>query len=184
MNMAELAAAAEAILFAAGDPLPIERLCVALSLQENEARSVLQYLKDRLDARESGLCLVFLEDKAQLCTRPAYADAVRLALETRKPSSLTQTALEVLSIVAYRQPVTKSFVEQIRGVDSGYTLSSLVDKGLIEEAGRLEVPGRPILYKTTDLFLRTFGISSLEELPPLPPDTAGQLPLPEETPAG
>jgi segregation and condensation protein B len=185
MNVAELSAAAEAILFAAGDPLPLERLCMALSLQESELHSVLLHLKDQLEERNSGLCLLFMDNKAQLCTRPAYAEAIRLALETRKPPSLTQTALEVLSIVAYRQPVTKSFVERIRGVDSGYTLSSLADKGLIEEAGRLEVPGRPILYKTTDLFLRTFGISSLEELPPLPPDTVGQLPLmPTEESAG
>jgi len=164
----ELEAKLEAILFAAGEPVPIARLCAGADAPRDEVEQVLQEMADRRRFERCGVLLVRIEDAWQLCTAPEYADCIRCALETRKAPALTGTALEVLSVVAYRQPVTRSYIEQVRGVDSAYTVGSLVEKGLIEECGRMEVPGRPILYRTTDVFLRTFGISSLSELPALP----------------
>jgi len=125
-------------------------------------------LMDRYLYEQRGIRIVALEDKFQMCSESRFAPAVRKAIETRKPPALTQTAIEVLSIIAYSQPVTKSYVEKIRGVDSSYTVNSLAEKGIIEECGRLDAPGRPALYRTTDQFLRIFGISSLDELPALP----------------
>ena len=113
-------------------------------------------------------------DKVQLCSRPVHAPAIRRALETRRPPSLSAAALEVLTVVAYRQPVTRAYIEQLRGVDSGGTISGLVEKGLIEEVGRLDVPGRPVVFGTTDTFLRTFGITSLKQLPDLPELVEGE----------
>ena len=125
-------------------------------------------LESLYDFENRGIMLLRLEDKLQLCSRPLYADAARRVTESRKPPSLSAAALEVLTIVAYRQPVTRAFIDQLRGVDSGGTVAGLVEKGLIEEAGRLDVPGRPMLFRTTEAFLRTFGLSGLEELPALP----------------
>ncbi|MBR6739944.1 MAG: SMC-Scp complex subunit ScpB [Clostridia bacterium] len=168
MTKNECLAALEAVLFASGEPIEIERLCLALESDQTVVCGLLNELGDSLEAEQRGLRLVYLENKVQLCTKQDYADVIRTALETRKTPMLSNTAMEVLAIVAYRQPVTKSYIEQVRGVDSAYTVGSLCDKGLIEEAGRLEVPGRPILYKTTDNFLRVFGFSSIKELSPLP----------------
>ena len=176
MDFQRAVAAAEAALFAAGDPVSIDRLCSALGVGKDEMKAILTALDARLDSDEGGLKLVRQEDRYQLCTKSEYADCVRAVLETRKAPALSPSALEALSIIAYRQPVTKAYIEQVRGVDSSYTVSSLAEKGFIEECGRLEVPGRPILYKTTDAFLRVFGLSSLGELPPLP-EGDGQLPL-------
>ena len=159
--MTELEAGLEAVLFAAGDAVPVDRLAAALL----EAAAALENL---YDFENRGIMLLRLEDKLQLCSRPLYADAARRVTESRRPPSLSPAALEVLTIVAYRQPVTRAFIDQLRGVDSGGTVAGLVEKGLIEEAGRMDVPGRPILYRTTELFLRTFAISSLSELPALP----------------
>lgn len=158
----------EAILFASGEPISIERIAAVLAVNENEVREAVAFLIKKYQERDAGICIVQLENKLQMCSVVQYADYVRLALETRKPPQLTQPAAEVLAIVAYFQPVTKAYIEQVRGVDSGYTIGLLQDRGLIEASGRLAVPGRPVLYKTTDVFLRTFGISSLEELPALP----------------
>ena len=179
MEFYQCVAAAEAILFAAGEPVGIERIAMALEQTPSDAEEVLNALAARLESENSGLRLIRLNDKAQLCTRGDYAGCIRVALETRKAPALSQAALEVLAIVAYRQPVTRAYIEQVRGVDSAYTVSSLTEKGFLEEAGRLEVPGRPVLFRTTDQFLRVFGLSSLADLTPLPEEGAdGQLQLP------
>ena len=124
-------------------------------------------LSDGYDYDRRGIRLIRLEDSLQLCTRTEYADYIRRALETRKAPQLSQAALEVLAIIAYRQPVTKAYIEQVRGVDSSNTVNTLAEKGLIEECGRLDVPGRPMLFRTTDDFLRSFGLSGVADLPPL-----------------
>lgn len=172
--MNTLQASLEAILFAAGDAVPLLRLAQSAGATPEEVEAALSELADQYDFEQRGIMLVRMEDKAQLCSRPAYADAVRRAVESRKPPQLSAAALEVLTIVAYRQPVTRAYIEQLRGVDSGGTVASLVEKGLIAEAGRLDVPGRPVLFRTTDAFLRTFSISSLTELPELPELTEGE----------
>lgn len=166
--MTELEAGLEAVLFAAGDAVPVDRLAAALETSCEALLDAAEALENLYDFENRGIMLLRLEDKLQLCSRPLYAEAARRVTESRKPPSLSAAALEVLTVVAYRQPVTRAFIDQLRGVDSGGTVAGLVEKGLIEEAGRLDVPGRPILYKTTEMFLRTFGLSSLEELPELP----------------
>ena len=174
-----MVAAAEAILFASGEPVRCERIALALEIGSEETEEVLSALAAKLETENSGLRLVRLGEKAQLCTRGEYAACIRVALETRKPPALSQAAMEVLAIAAYRQPVTRAYIEQVRGVDSAYTVSSLVEKGFLEESGRLEVPGRPALFRTTDQFLRVFGLASLAELTPLPTEGEdGQLKLP------
>ncbi len=166
--MKPLNASIEAILFASGDAISISRLANALNISSDEVEYALNELSEHYNSQNSGLTLLRINDKAQLCSRPDYADVIRRAIENRKPPQLSPAALEVLTIIAYRQPVTRAYVEQLRGVDSGGTISNLIEKGFITEAGRLDVIGRPILYKTTDVFLRTFSISSLAELPELP----------------
>lgn len=179
MDFFQLVAAAEAILFASGEPVRCERIALALEIGSEETEEVLSALAAKLETENSGLRLVRLGEKAQLCTRGEYAACIRVALETRKPPALSQAAMEVLAIAAYRQPVTRAYIEQVRGVDSAYTVSSLVEKGFLEESGRLEVPGRPALFRTTDQFLRVFGLTSLAELTPLPTEGEdGQLKLP------
>ncbi len=167
-NHPELEALVEAILFASGDPISTERIAMAAEVELDACVEAIEALKDRYQYENRGLRIVKLEDKYQMCSESRFAPYIRRALETRKPPMLSQTAIEVLSIIAYSQPTTKSYVEKIRGVDSSYTVNSLAEKGIIEECGRLDAPGRPALYKTTDSFLRIFGISSLDELPKLP----------------
>ncbi|MGE4548837.1 MAG: SMC-Scp complex subunit ScpB [Intestinibacillus sp.] len=177
----------EAILFAAGDAVALERLENVLETDRDSVLRAVQALADRYDFERCGIMLARMENKVQLCSRPDYADYVRRATESRRPPSLSPASLEVLSIVAYRQPVTRAFIEQVRGVDSSGTVASLVEKGLIEEYGRLDVPGRPVLFRTTPAFLRTISISSLEELPSLPELTGTegeQLRLAFEEPTG
>ena len=175
MDTESLIPVLEAILFASGDPVSVERLEKALDTPADDILEALRTLQDRLAYDRAGIRLSQMEDAWQFTTAPEHAAAVRKALETRRPPSLSGAALEVLAIVAYRGPVTRAFVEKVRGVDSTYTVSSLCDRGILEEAGRLEVPGRPILYRLSAAALRILGISSLSELPPLPEDT----PLPE-----
>ena len=163
----ELECALEAVLFASGDSLSEGKLCAVLQTEKQALRTAAQNLSDYYDFNRRGLKLLRLDDRYQLASRADYAQMVRSALETRKPQNLTPAALEVLAIVAYKQPVTKIYIEQVRGVDSTYTLSRLVDKGLVEDCGRLDVPGRPILYQTTEVFLRSFGLSSVNQLPAL-----------------
>ena len=171
MELKQLQAAIEGILFAAGDPVPVERICLALEQDRDTVNSVCQNLADEYRYDRRGIRLVRLENSWQMCSAPEYADVIRQALESRKPPKLSQPALEVLAIVAYFQPVTRAYVEQVRGVDSSYTVGLLLERGLICEAGRLNVPGRPMQFRTTKDFLRAFGLSSLEELPELPSST-------------
>lgn len=168
MNVKQLQATLEAILFAVGEPIEISRLSQSLEVDEETLASVLENLSASLEERNSGLCLLRLDDKYQLCTKSDFASEIRKILEIKKNAPLSNAAFEVLAIIAYNQPVTKSFVEQIRGVDCSGVMASLCQKSLIEEKGRLDLPGRPLIYGTTPEFLRCFCISSLDELPSLP----------------
>ena len=168
MELKELSAALEAILFASGDPVPAARIAQVLGVDTAQVFEAADALAAELIERERGVRLLRLDADLQLCSAPEYAQAISHALETRKPPRLSPAALEVLAIVAYFQPVTRVYIDQIRGVDSSYTVGVLTERGLIEPAGRLEVPGRPTLYRTGDAFLRTMNISSLAELPTLP----------------
>lgn len=168
MELKELESALEGILFAAGEPVGVERLCLTLDIDRPTIDAVAQRLADHYSYERRGIRLLRLENSYQLCSAPEYADVIRKTLESRRPAKLSQPALEVLAIIAYYQPATRAYVDQIRGVDSSYTMSLLLERDLIEESGRLAVPGRPILYRTTKNFLRSFGLSSLEELPELP----------------
>lgn len=171
MELKELEGAIEGILFAAGDPIPTERICFVLEQDKETVDSVCQSLADRYSYERRGVRLLKLENSWQMCSAPEYADYIRKTLEGRKPAKLSQPALEVLSIIAYFQPVTRAYIEQVRGVDSSYTVGLLLERGLICEAGRLSVPGRPMQFKTTKTFLRAFGLSSLNDLPELPSAT-------------
>ena len=176
--MKEIASALEAILFAAGEPVDVKRLCLALELDQPTAEAVLRQLGDAYAFERRGIRLLRMEDSYQLCSAPEYADMIRRAFEIRKTAKLSQPALEVLAIIAYYQPTTRAYVDQIRGVDSSYTVGLLVERKLIEECGRLQVPGRPRLYRTTKNFLRSFHLTSLEDLPSLPGmESEGQLQL-------
>ena len=173
--------AAEAILFASGEPVHISRLCMALDTDRPRAEEALRRLGDYYAFERRGIRLVCMEDSYQLCSAPEYAEIIRKAFEIRKTAKLSQPALEVLAIVAYYQPVTRAQVDQIRGVDSAYTVGLLLDRKLIEECGRLQVPGRPRQYRTTQNFLRSFHIKTLDELPPLPGvEESGQMRMEEE----
>ena len=179
--MTQLESTLEAVLFAAGDAVPLNRLCAALETPREDILAAAGALETLYDLENRGLMLRRIGDRLQLCSRPMYAEAARRVTESRRAATLSPAALEVLTIVAYRQPVTRAFIDQLRGVDSGGTLAGLAEKQLIEEAGRLNVPGRPIQYKTTPDFLRTFGLSSLEELPPIDKIAFGEpIELPEE----
>ena len=181
LDLREAEAAVEAILFASGEPLGIDRICLALDLDRPTAEQVLQKLGDYYAFERRGIRLVCMEDSYQLCSSPDYADAIRKAFEIRKTARLSQPALEVLTIVAYYQPTTRAYVDQVRGVDSSYTMGLLLERGFIEECGRLQVPGRPRLYRTTKKFLRDFHLGSLEELPEMPGiETDGQLRMSED----
>lgn len=178
LEMKELEAAVEGILFASGEPVHIDRICLALDIDRLSAEQVLQRLSDYYAYERRGVRLIRMEDTWQMCSAPDYADIIRKAFEIRKSAKLSQPALEVLSIIAYYQPTTRAYVDQVRGVDSAYTVGLLLDRKLIEECGRLQVPGRPRLYRTTKNFLRAFHLTSLEDLPDLPGmEAEGQLRL-------
>ena len=181
MELEQLQRAIEAILFAAGERVEASRLAMALETDVKEIIAAADALADEMAFARRGIRILKLEKGYQMVSSGEMADYVTKALETRKPPKLSSSQLETLTIVAYYQPATKAMVEQIRGVDSSYSVGALLDKKLIEEAGRLNVPGRPILYRTTPDFLRTFGLSSLEELPPIDKISFGEpLELPEE----
>lgn len=172
MKASKIQSAVEAILFAAGEPVELQKIASVFEIEPELAERILYNLAAELDERNSGICLLRLGDKYQLSSRTEYAEIIRDFLELRKNTPLSQAAFEVLAVIAYNQPVTKSFVEQVRGVDCSGVITTLCQKKLIEERGRLDLPGRPLLYGTTPEFLRVFGISSLEELPPLPANDA------------
>lgn len=166
--MTQLESTLEAVLFAAGDAVSLDRLCAALETPREDILAAARALEALYALENRGLMLRRIGDRPQLCSRPMYAEAARRVTESRRAATLSPAALEVLTIVAYRQPVTRAFIDQLRGVDSGGTLAGLAEKQLIEEAGRLEVPGRPILYRTTGRFLQAFALESLDDLPALP----------------
>ena len=186
MELKDIESAIEGILFAAGEPVSAERICAALGADRATVDAVAQRLADYYSYERRGIRLLRLDGAYQLCSAPEYADAVRQTLETRKPAQLSQPALAVLAIIAYFQPATRADVDQVRGVDSTYTVALLLERGLIEECGRLAVPGRPIQYRTTRDFLRCFGLASLDELPELPNSSGedGQLTLEMQAAAG
>lgn len=174
MKVKECKAAVEAMLFAYAEPISTARLAEVLEVETEVCEGVLQSIRDDLMCEDRGLVLLQLEDRWQLSTKTEYGDYIKKALDTRRNTPLSPAALEVLAIIAYNQPVSRSFIEQVRGVDSSSTVQTLLQKGLIEEAGRLDLPGRPVSFQTTDVFLRTFGISRLSELPALHDDDYAQ----------
>ncbi len=168
MKLEYQVAALEAVLFAAGEPMETERIAEALGMTAEEIHAAAGALMTALEESGSGLQLLPLGESWQLTTRADFAEEIRAALEVKRNTPLSNAAMEALTIIAYNQPVTKGFVERVRGVDSGSVVNTLVERGLLEEAGRIEVPGRPVTYRTTAHFLRTFGMQSLADLPPLP----------------
>lgn len=166
--MLDLRSALEAVLFAAGDPVPAARLSLILAVSEEEIWQTAEELAGSYEKEGRGMRILRLNDKLQMCSAPEFASVITKVMEQRKPPMLSQSSLETLAIVAYYQPVTRAYIDQVRGVDSSYTVGTLTDLGLIEVCGRLDVPGRPSLFRTTDRFLRTMGVQKLEDLPPLP----------------
>ena len=168
MEKQEIFGAIEAILFASGTPVETERIVTALELDTATVESCIDELIKEYGAPEKGIRIIRLNKSLQMCTDKQYGNIVRKVMDMKKNTPLSQAAMEVLAVVAYNQPVTKAFVEQVRGVDCSGVIGSLCQKGLIEEKGRLELPGRPLLYGTTEHFLRCFSIETLEGLPKLP----------------
>ncbi len=183
MELEQLQRAIEAILFAAGERVEIARLAAVLETDEGDIIAATDAMAGEMAYGRRGIRILKLENGYQMVSSGEMADYVTKALETRKPPKLSSSQLETLTIIAYYQPATKAMVEQIRGVDSAYSVAALMNKKLIEEAGRLNVPGRPIQYRTTPDFLRTFGLSSLEELPPIDKISFGEPVVAEEAPA-
>lgn len=171
MERAKLKSTIEAILFACGTPVEAERIAQALEISTDYAADLCEELIREYADEESGIRIVRLSKSYQMCTREEYAEPIRTVMDIKRNSPLSQAAAEVLAVIAYNQPVTKAFVEQVRGVDCSGVISGLISRQLIEEKGRLELPGRPLVYGTTEHFLRCFNISSIEELPPLPDDS-------------
>lgn len=180
MEQIDLQRAIEAVLFAAGEPVDIARLSMTFEVDEADVIAAADALADEFAFNRRGVRILRLDKGYQMVSSGEMADYITKALETRKPPKLSSSQLEALTIIAYYQPATKAMVEQIRGVDSSYSISALLNKSLIEDAGRLNVPGRPILYRTTPDFLRTFGLSSLEELPEIDKVDLGEPVIPED----
>lgn len=172
MKFSERMAIVEAVLFACGEPIEAEKLAAAAEMEKETAERMVERLNDRYAEQGSAIVIGKLDDSYQMMTRPEFARYIKTAMETRRQTPLSPAAMEVLAIVAYNQPVTRGFVDQVRGVDSGGVVRSLVERDLLEEHGRLnDVPGRPIAYRTTDNFLRCFKLNSLEDLPVIPNST-------------
>ncbi len=186
MNNKKTVSALEAVLYASGDPIGIDRLSQVFDIKPEQVEKAAESLAARLNESGSGLELLRLNNSYQLATRTDFADYIKKAFDLKRRTPLSAAAFEVLSVIAYNQPVTRAFVEQVRGVDCSGVITTLVEKELIEERGRLELPGRPLLYGTTKNFLRCFGLSDLSDLPPLPKeqnavnDVGEQLPISEE----
>lgn len=184
MEERKLKSAVEAILFACGTPVEVSRIAQALDLRLLQAQNLCDELAADYANAERGIRIVKLNDKYQMCTVEEFAGPVRTVMDLKRNTPLSQAASEVLAVIAYNQPVTKAFIEQVRGVDCSGVVSSLVARQLIEEKGRLELPGRPLIYGTTEHFLRCFNISSIEELPPLPNEEENSDEKQEHTEAG
>ncbi len=179
MKFSEGMAAVEAVLFASGEPIELEKLAAACEIEPETALRLVERLNDRYDEQKSAFTIGKLGESFQMMTRPEFSRYIKTALENKRQTPLTPAAMEVLAIVAYNQPVTRGFIDTVRGVDSSGVVKSLTDRGLLEEHGRLkDVPGRPIAYRTTDAFLRCFGFSSLEDMPKIP-DSTEQIDLEE-----
>jgi segregation and condensation protein B len=174
MTTKELIKAFEAVLFASGEPLSIDRFSQVFEITPEKTVSVMEELSKKMEANDSGLKLVRMENTYQLATKSEYAEYIKKAFDIRRRTPLSSAALEVLAVVAYNQPITKAFIEQVRGVDCSSVITTLIEKGLVEERGRLELPGKPLLYGTTKNFLRCFSLGDLSELPPLPKDNSGK----------
>ena len=173
MEYMNIKSALEAILFAAGEPVPAARISLILEQDEETVWDAARELSEHYEKEGRGLRILKLDKALQMCSAPEYAAVIGKTLEQRKPPMLSQPALETLAVVAYFQPVTRAYIDQVRGVDSSYTVGVLIDRGLIERCGKLDVPGRPSLLRTTDVFLRTMGISELSQLPTLPDIATG-----------
>lgn len=185
MDLKQTKAAVEAMLFAHAEPVTAQRLAAVLEVEEDDVSRLLRALRDEYEAEDRGIALLALEDRWQLATKPAYGAYIKMILDTRRNTPLTPAAMETLAVIAYNQPVSRSFIEQVRGVDSASPVQTLLQRGLIEEAGRLDLPGRPIAFATTDVFLRTFGLASLAQLPPLHAGAQqGEMPQTEQRRAG
>lgn len=167
MEQRRLKAALEAMLFAYAEPIDSAKLAAAVQMPQADVDEALRTMSERFASEESGLCLLHLGEHWQLATKNEFTDCVRRVMDSRRLVPIGPAAMETLTVIAYNQPVSRAFIEQVRGVDSSSSVSSLLEKGLIEEAGRLDLPGRPVSFRTTDVFLRTFGLTSLDELPPL-----------------
>ena len=167
VGVALVLTAVEAMLFASGDPIGADKLAQAVQLPQLSVEAALEALRERYAREDSGLCLLHLNTRWQLATKTEWADCIRRLLDSRRAVPLGPAAMETLTVIAYNQPVSRAFIEQVRGVDSSSSVSGLLEKGLIEEAGRLDLPGRPVSFRTTDTFLRVFGLSSLADLPPV-----------------
>ena len=168
MEITKKLGAIEAILFASGDPIEIYRLSEASGVDVGTIPRLVRLLNERYDDCGSGLCIKKLDSSYQMCTREEFAPMIKTALETKRSTPLSNAAMETLTIIAYNQPVSKGFIENVRGIDSSSVVNNLVEKGLIEEAGRLDIPGKPRVYRTTPVFLRSFGLASTDDLPILP----------------
>lgn len=168
MELEQYKSAVEAILFALGEPVSRDKLAETLEILPEEIEETCRELALEYERRDSGLRLIRMEDSWQMVSAPRWGDTVKKVLTRKKPDKLSPAAMETLSVVAYFQPVTRVYIDQVRGVDSSHSLSLLIERELVAPCGTLDVPGRPILYETTPAFLRAFGLSSLEELPPLP----------------
>ena len=179
-NQKQTLAAVEAMLFACGDPIGADKLAQAVQLPQSSVDAALETLHTRYQREDSGLCLLHLNTRWQLATKSQWADCVRRVLDSRRAVPLGPAAMETLTVIAYNQPVSRAFIEQVRGVDSSSSVSGLLEKGLIEEAGRLDLPGRPVSFRTTDTFLRVFGLSSLADLPPVHSDAPADDPTESE----
>lgn len=173
MGDMNIKSALEAILFAAGEPVPAARISLILEQDEETVSDAARELSEQYEKEGRGIRILKLDKALQMCSAPEYAAVIGKTLEQRKPPMLSQPALETLAVVAYFQPVTRAYIDQVRGVDSSYTVGVLIDRGLIERCGKLDVPGRPSLLRTTDVFLRTMGISELSQLPTLPDIATG-----------
>lgn len=173
MGDMNIKSALEAILFAAGEPVPAARISLILEQDEETVWDAARELSEQYEKEGRGIRILKLDKALQMCSAPEYAAVIGKTLEQRKPPMLSQPALETLAIIAYFQPVTRAYIDQVRGVDSSYTVGVLIDRGLIERCGKLDVPGRPSLLRTTDVFLRTMGISELSQLPTLPDIATG-----------
>ncbi len=167
MSIDDIYSSIEAILFASGESVSYAKLSAVLEVPMWQLLNIMRDFKEKYNESHGGVQLILLEQSAQLCTRAEYADIIKKALADRNKGQLSKAAFEVLSIIAYKQPATKAYIEQVRGVESGNTVNLLCEKGLVECCGRLDVPGRPFTYRTTDNFLRCFGLSSTDDLPPI-----------------